>query len=57
MKGSIRVAIGFLIVFGSVGGMDADPSASILLGLATAVLGLGIMYSGVTAMNKDNNHG
>jgi hypothetical protein len=57
MKGSIRVAIGFLIVFGSVGGMDADPSASILLGLATAVLGLCLMYSGVTAMNRDNNHG
>jgi hypothetical protein len=57
MKGTIRVAIGFFIVFGVVGGMDADPSYSILLGLALAVLGLGLMYSGVTAMNKDNYHG
>jgi hypothetical protein len=51
MKGSIRALVGFLIVFGAVGGLDADPSASILLQTSIAVLGLGIMYSGVRAMN------
>ena len=50
MKGSIRAGIGFLCVFGAVGGLDNGPDSSLLLGLSMAVLGLGIMYSGVSAM-------
>jgi hypothetical protein len=57
MKGSIRAIVGFLCVFGAVGGLDADPSASIPVQVSLAVLGLLIMYSGVRAMNKDNYHG
>jgi hypothetical protein len=57
MKGSIRAFVGFFIVFGAVGGMDADPSSSLLLGVSLAVLGLLLMYSGVRAMNKDQYHG
>jgi len=53
MKGSIRAIVGFFCVFGAVGGMDHDPSASILLQMAIAVVGLGLLYSGVNAMNKD----
>jgi hypothetical protein len=57
MKGSIRACLGFFIVFGSVGSLDYDPSSSILLAASTAVVGLLLMYSGVSAMNKDNYHG
>jgi hypothetical protein len=57
MKGSIRAGVGFLIVFGSVGSLDYDPSSSVLLAASTAVVGLLLMYSGVRAMNRDNYHG
>jgi len=53
MRGSIRAFVGFFIVFGAVGGMDADPTSSVGLGALVAVIGLAIMYSGVSAMNKD----
>jgi hypothetical protein len=52
MKGSIRAIVGFLIVFGAVGGMEHDPSSSLLLGTLAAVIGLAIMYSGVSAMKE-----
>jgi hypothetical protein len=55
MKGSIRACVGFLIVFGAVGGLDADPSSSVLLGTSLAVVGLLLMYSGVRAMNRGIN--
>ena len=54
MKGSIRAIVGFLIVFGAVGNLDYDPSSSLLVQASLALLGLCIMYSGVSAMNKDN---
>ena len=57
MKGSIRAGIGFFIVFGAVGGLDADPSSSLLLATSLAVVGLLFMYSGVRAMNRDQYHG
>ena len=57
MRGSIRAIVGFFIVFGAVGGMEHDPSSSILLGVSLAAVGLLLMYSGVRAMNKDNYHG
>ena len=57
MRGSIRAFVGFFIVFGAVGNLDYDPSSSLLLAASLAVVGLLLMYSGVTAMNKDQNHG
>ena len=53
MKGSIRIVIGFLLVFGAVGGIDYG-TATLTEGILFSVIGLGIMYSGITAMNKDN---
>jgi hypothetical protein len=50
MRGSIRTLGGFLIVFGAVGGMDSGEA--VLPCLALAIIGLYIMYSGVTAMNR-----
>jgi hypothetical protein len=45
------LCVGFLIVFGAVGGMEHDPSSSVLLGVSLAAVGLLLMYSGVRAMN------
>ena len=51
MKGSIRLFIGFILVFGAVGGLD-NPETPLLAGLALAVVGLGLMYSGNKAMER-----
>jgi hypothetical protein len=50
MKGSIRTLLGFLIVYGAAGGMDFG-TATITEGILLSIIGLGIMYSGVKAMN------
>ena len=55
MRGSIRAFVGFFIVFGAVGNLDADPSSSVLLATSLAVVGLLLMYSGVSAMNRGIN--
>lgn len=52
MRGSIRLGIGFLMVFGAVGTLDADPTASLLSVLMLATFGLLLMLSGVNAMEK-----
>jgi hypothetical protein len=46
-----RVGIGFLIVFGAVGGME-DPTAPLALLVGIAVLGLTLMYYGVKAIKE-----
>lgn len=51
MKGSIRAFIGFMLVFGAVGTLDYDPTASVFTATMVAIVGLAIMYSGVRAMN------
>jgi hypothetical protein len=52
MRGSIRLGIGFLMVFASVGTLDADPNASLLSVILLATFGLLLMLSGVNAMEK-----
>jgi hypothetical protein len=52
MRGSIRAFIGFFIVYGAVGTLDFDPSASLLQMSALAVVGLALMVSGVFAMKE-----
>lgn len=52
MKGSIRIAVGFFIVFGAVGTLDADPNAGLLVQALLALVGLAIAYSGITAMKE-----
>jgi hypothetical protein len=49
MQGSIRAFIGFMLVFGAVGGMD-QPENSLLLECVLAAIGLALMASGVNAM-------
>ena len=53
MTGSIRAAVGFMMVFGAVGGLDADPAAPLLTLTLIAVAGLAVMASGVFAMTKN----
>lgn len=53
MRGSIRMVIGFLMVFGAVGGMDHGTDAQLPLQLALAAVGLFAMYSGSRAMRTE----
>lgn len=50
MRGSIRALVGFLMVFGAVGGMDTG--SPLLACVVLAVAGLALMASGVSAMNS-----
>lgn len=54
MKGSIRLFVGFMLVFGAVGGMDNPDQAQYLTEqLIAAVIGLGLMFWGVRAINVE----
>lgn len=53
MTGSIRAFVGFMVAYGAVGTLEADPSASLVLMGAVAALGLAVMASGVSAMTKN----
>ena len=50
MVGSIRAFGGLLLCFGAAGGLDN--SNNLLASVAIALVGIGIMYSGVSAMNR-----
>ena len=52
MRGSLRMFVGFMLVFGAVGGMDnsTDPELFMLTGIAC--VGLLIMLYGVKAMKE-----
>ena len=47
MQGSIRAVVGFLIVFGVVGGLDTN-SISIGYAITLSAVGLAIMASGIS---------
>lgn len=50
MRGSIRLAVGFFVVFGAVGGMDSGPAEHLYLQILAAIVGLLLMFSGTKAM-------
>lgn len=50
----IRAILGFLIVFGSVGGLDNATDAQLILPMVTAIIGLTLMYYGVQKINRVN---
>jgi hypothetical protein len=52
MKGSIRIAVGFLVTFGAVGGLDNATDSQLLGLLLLAVGGLIILTSGVLAVKS-----
>jgi hypothetical protein len=47
----IRVIVGFILVFGAVGGMDNATDGELLPLLAIAVVGLASMYYGTRKIN------
>lgn len=49
MKGSIRMIVGFLVVFGAVGGIDNATNGQLLPLVLLSVAGLGLMFSGLNA--------
>ena len=53
MRGSIRMLVGFLIVFGAVGSIEIDPNANLMIEMILAGAGLALMFSGVNAMRED----
>jgi hypothetical protein len=52
MRGSIRALFGLLVVFGVAGAIDTATDAQLLTLIVFAAAGLGIMASGVSAMNS-----
>ena len=53
MKGSIRVILGMLLVFGVAGGIDTATDGELLILIPLAFAGFGLMLAGTNAM-KDN---
>lgn len=49
--GLLRFLLGLLLVFGAAGGLD-DPAAPVFTLLATAAVGLALMYWATVAMNR-----
>ena len=50
MRGTIRALVGFLVVFGVVGGLETCTDSQLLTLIVLGAAGLGIMASGVSAM-------
>ena len=48
----IRFIVGFLLVFGAVGGMDTAPDGELLPLLAITLVGLALMYFGTEKMKE-----
>lgn len=55
MKGSIRIIVGLLLVYGAVGGMDHGPfdTNTLLSQIGIAIVGLTIMAWGTIAINRN----
>lgn len=54
MRGSIRMLVGFLIVFGAVGSIEIDPNANLMIEMILAGAGLALMFSGINAMKENS---
>ena len=52
MQGTIRFFIGFLVMFGIAGAIDTATDNQLITLIAAAAVGLGVMHSGVRALNK-----
>lgn len=54
----IRFCIGFLLVFGAVGGMDNPDQADYFLEqIIAAIIGLGLMAWAVPKLSQEDNRG
>jgi hypothetical protein len=52
MRGTIRILVGLLVVFGTVGGIDNSTDSELLLLVGIASVGMLLMFSGVKAMKE-----
>ncbi len=52
MRGTIRIFVGLLVVFGAVGGLDNASDSDLLLLAGIASAGMLLMFSGVKAMKE-----
>ena len=52
MKGTIRFVVGFLLVFGAVGGMETGTDAQLLMQLGLAMVGLLLLASAAGAQKR-----
>jgi hypothetical protein len=52
MSGSIRALVGFLMVFGSAGGVDTATDSELLLIAGIVSAGFMLMVSGINAMKE-----
>lgn len=53
MRGSIIMLVGFLIVFGAVGGIEVNPDSNLFTLMIIAIGGLIGMLIGVSVMRED----
>ena len=54
MRGSIRMLVGFLIVYGAVGSIEVDPNANLMIEMILAGAGLALLFSGINAMKENS---
>lgn len=52
MRGSIRLIVGFLVVFGAVGGIDNASDSDLMLLAGVASAGMLLMLSGLKASKE-----
>ena len=52
MKGTIRFVVGFLLVFGAVGGMETGTDAQLPMQLGLALAGLLLLASAAGALKQ-----
>jgi hypothetical protein len=48
--------LGLLVTFGSVGTLDINPDANVLLQTVLALVGCALMYAGTTTMQGHNDY-
>lgn len=56
MRGTIRAIVGLLVVFGVAGALDTATDSQLLTLIVVAAAGLGLMASGVSAMNDRGDY-
>ena len=55
MTGTIRLVVGFILVFGAVGGMEHQPEASLLAQTLVAFAGIALMLWATRDINRKAN--
>ena len=54
MKGSLRMLVGAIMMFGSVGAIETDPTINMSIPLVWIVVGIMLLFSGTKSMLENN---